>query len=215
MTARAVRIRRGEHGDSETIASLHIRQIHWGLLAQMGDEFVEAFYRALIRSRLGFCFVAERGGRPVGFASGVVDWRRFYREFLLQHVGLAVRVLVAGLRQGRWRRMLQTTRYATSGALPAAELVSVAVEPAAQGAGVASALVRCVLEEFAARGVGAVRVTAGGTNQAARRLYERAGFGLQSEMEIHPGEPAAVYVVSLEAAGVRVASAATGRGGGG
>jgi len=98
--------------------------------------------------------------------------------------------------------------------LPPAELVSIAVEPAARGAGVASALIRSVLEEFAVRGVGAARVTAGATNRAARRLYERTGFRLHSEMEIHPGEPAAVYVVSLDVVGVRPASSAPGQAGG-
>lgn len=181
------------------MAALHARQIRWGLLSQLGDEFVVAFYRALIESPAGFGFVAERDGHLAGLASGVVNWRRFYGEFLRRHLRLAARVLVTGLRQARWRRLVQTTRYAASGALPPAELVSIALEPTARGTGVAGMLVGSVLEEFASRGVRQVRVTAGGTNQAARRLYERMGFALHSQTEIHPGEPAAVYVVTLAA----------------
>ncbi|MDR7523566.1 MAG: GNAT family N-acetyltransferase [Armatimonadota bacterium] len=191
-------IRRAEASDSLSIAALHMRQIHWGLLSALGEEFVTAFYRALIRSSVGFGFVAEQDGRMAGFASGVVRWRRFYLEFLRRHPGLVTRTLVAAVGAARWRRLWQTTRYAASGALPQAELVSIALEPAARGAGVADALVRAVLAEFASRGVDAVRVTAGGTNDAARRLYERVGFTLHAQTEIHPGEAAAIYVMSID-----------------
>ncbi|MDR7519618.1 MAG: GNAT family N-acetyltransferase [Armatimonadota bacterium] len=190
-------IRRAETSDSLPMAALHMRQIHWGLLSQLGEEFVTAFYRTLIHSPVGFGFVAEQEGRIAGFASGVVHWRRFYLEFLRRHLGLVTRTLVAAAGAARWRRLWQTTRYAASGVLPQAELVSIALEPTARGAGVADALVRAVLSEFASRGVEAVRVTAGGTNDAARRLYERVGFTLHAQAEIHPGEAAAVYVMPL------------------
>lgn len=196
MESPSARIRRAGPSDAPVIAALHREQIPWGLLSRLGDEFVAAFYAALVRSPLGFAFVAERDGRVVGFASGVVHWRRFYREFLRAHLGLAVRAVAAGLRAARWRRLLETTRYAASAALPPAELVSIAVSPEARGGGVASGLVAAVLEEFAARAVAAVRVTAGSENLAARRLYERAGFALRAEAEIHPGEVAAIYVMT-------------------
>src|SRR3990170_1715517 len=124
------RIRRAEPADSLAIAGLHGREIPWGLLSQLGVAFVATFYQALLASPQGFAFVAERDGRIVGFASGV-------------------------------------------------------------------------LTEFAARHVLAVRVTAGGENTPANRLYERMGFRLHSFMEIHPGEQAAVYVIALPPGAVR------------
>jgi len=156
------RIRRAEPADSLAIAGLHLRQIPWGLLAQLGVAFVATFYQALLASPQGFAFVAERDGRIVGFASGVLDWRGFYREFLRRHLTLAVRGFLAGFRRGRWRRLLETSRYAASGTLPPAELISIALEPEARGSGISGELVRHVLTEFAARHVLAVRVTAGG-----------------------------------------------------
>jgi ribosomal protein S18 acetylase RimI-like enzyme len=195
--SRSLHIRKAQLPDSAAIADVHGRQIEWGLLSAMGREFVVAFYRTLIGSRWGFAFVAEQDGRVIGFASGVVSWRRFYMEFLRRNLRLAVRVLLAGLRGRRWRRLLETTRYASSGALPSAELVSIALEPEARGADVGGALARRVLEEFAARAVRAVRVTAGAGNAPANRLYERVGFTLHSRAEIHPGETAAVYVITL------------------
>jgi ribosomal protein S18 acetylase RimI-like enzyme len=194
MGSPSVRIRRAGRSDAPAIAAIHREQIPWGLLSRLGGEFVTAFYGALVESPLGFGFVAEADGRVVGFATGVVDWRRFYREFLRRHLRLAVRAFAADLRGGRWRRLLETTRYAASGALPPAELVSIAVSPEARGGGVAAGLVTRVLREFSERAVAAVRVTAGTDNAPARRLYERAGFTLHSEAEIHRGEFAAIYV---------------------
>jgi ribosomal protein S18 acetylase RimI-like enzyme len=193
----SVRIRKAQPEDSRAIAALHARQIPWGLLSRLGEEFVGNFYEALFRSPFGFGFLAEENGRLLGFATGVVDWRPFYKTFLRSRLGLAVRALISGLGEGRWRRLLETSRYAASDGLPPAELVSIALEPDARGSGVGKDLVHCVLEEFSARRVNAVRVTAGSTNAPANRLYERAGFRLYGNVEIHPGETAAVYVISL------------------
>jgi len=200
-----VRIRRAKPGDSAGLAALHCREIPWGLLAQLGVEFVTLFYQTLVVSPLGFAFVAEGEGGLVGFAGGVVRWRPFYVEFLRRHVIAAARAVVASLRRARWRRLLETTRYAASAALPPAELVAIAVAPEARGGGVAGDLVRHVLEEFARRGVGAVRVTAGPDNVRAGRLYEKLGFRLHAQVEIHPGQRAPVYVIALPAAAPPIA----------
>jgi len=191
-------IRKAQPSDSESIAAVHRRQIPMGLLSTLGDEFVSTFYRALIDSRVGFAFLAERDGRTIGFACGVTHWRRFYLEFLRRHTRLAVRALVSGIRRAQWRRLLETTRYASSDALPSAELVAIALEPEARGTEIASGLARRVLDEFSERRVRAVRVTAGGGNVPANRLYEKVGFRLHSRTEIHPGETAAVYVITLD-----------------
>jgi len=166
----------------------------------LGLGFVATFYETLLRSPLGFGFVAQQDGRTVGFSTGVVDWRRFYRGFLRRHIWLTMRIVMANVRGGRWWRLLETARYAGATALPAAELVSIALEPEARGTGCGDMLVRHILKEFADRQVHAVRVTAGEGNVPAHRLYERAGFRLRAQMEIHPGEHAAVYVITLEPA---------------
>ncbi len=182
------------------MAAIHCRQIPWGLLSQMGPEFVAIFYAALIRSVLGFAFVAEDDDEIIGFASGVMHWRKFYREFLRHHALQAARVLMLGIRRGRWSRLLETTRYAASKELPPAELVSIAVEPTARASGIGAELVDCILQEFAARRAQWVRVTAGDANSAANRLYAKMGFRLHSRVEIHPGESAAIYVISPQEA---------------
>lgn len=195
----SVRIRKARPEDSEAVAALHARQIPWGLLSRLGEGFVASFYATMFGSPLGFGFIAEDGERLVGFATAVTDWRQFYREFLRGHLALAVRAFASGLGEGRWRRLLETSRYAASDDLPPAELVSIALDPDTRGSGVGGELVQRVLDEFSARGVDAVRVTAGSTNEPANRLYERSGFRLHASIEIHPGETAAVYVITLGA----------------
>lgn len=194
-------IRRAGPGDAAAVARVHCRQIPWGLLTQMGERFVTAFYATLLASPRGFAFVAEEDGRVVGFASGVVGWRSFYREFVVRCPGLVLMASLRSLRTGRWRRLLETSRYAVAPDLPAAELVSVALEPDCRGGGVGAALVRHAVDEFARRGITAVRVTAGAANAPAARLYRRVGFRPVGQQEFHPGVAAAVYVLDLHAAG--------------
>ncbi len=164
----------------------------------MGAGFVEAFYRTLLGSNLGFGFLAEEDGRALGYATGVVHWRRFYRTFLMRNLPMVAGVVIRQVFAfGLWRRLFETSRYAATATLPEAELLSIAVRPEARGTGTADALVRAVLAEFARRGVRHIRVTTAAENVAAAKVYERWGFRLLGEKEIHRGEEAHVYVVAV------------------
>ena len=57
-----------------------------------------------------------------------------------------------------------------------AELVSVAVDPAARGRGAASALMESTLRRLRRRGVARIGLVVKATNHAARAFYERYGF---------------------------------------
>ena len=192
-----VSIRKALAADSNVIAELHQAEIPWGLLSGMGPRFVEAFYRTLLEGRWGFAYLAERDGRTIGYCTGVVHWRRFYRTFVLGNRWLASQMVLKKMIGGGLRRLFETTRYVAGGSLPDAELLSIALRPDARGTGAADTLVRAVLDEFARRGVGSVRVTTAVDNAAAARVYERSGFQLLHRAEIHSGEHAAVYVIAL------------------
>ena len=194
-------VRAARPGDSVRIAGLHCRQIPWGLLTQCGARFVAAFYSDLVDSPWGFAFVAAASdGALAGFASGVTEWRRFSGSFLRRHPWLAAGALAESFRRGRWRRMLETRGYMASSHLPPAELVSIAVDPRFRGHGVGAALVQRVTGEFGVRGVTSVRVTTASANVFARRLYEKQGFRLHAEVEIHCGERASIYTTTVRAA---------------
>jgi len=195
-----VRTRRAQPGDSPAIAALHRQHISWGLLSRLGEGVVSAFYAALIRSPVGFVFVAEQNGQLVGFASGVTRWRRFYQEFLLHYPLSTLTVLAASVRQGLWRHLLKTSRYVTASSLPPAEVVSIALNPSTRGTGLGVELMRSVLGEFSARGVNTIRVTFAKRNVPATILYEQLGFQFHSQVEIHAEQPSVVYVTSLQQA---------------
>jgi ribosomal-protein-alanine N-acetyltransferase len=57
-----------------------------------------------------------------------------------------------------------------------AEILSVAVEPAARGRGLAGELLRHHLARLAARGIRSLFLEVGEDNEAALRLYTKAGF---------------------------------------
>ncbi len=195
-----VSVRKASPADSAAIAAMHLEAIPTGQLSSMGPGFVTAFYHTLLDSGDGFAFVAEQDGHPVGYATGIVHWRRFYRTFVRRNWRLAAGTLLRRLFSvERLRKLTETTRYAAAASLPEAELLSIALRPQARGAGTGDALVRAVLEEFARREVTQVRVTTASDNVPAVRLYERAGFRLLGEQQIHPGESAHVYLISIGA----------------
>lgn len=190
-------VRKAQPADAAAIAALHIRRLSFGLLSQLGEEFVTSFYASLMDSPLGFGVVAERDGRLLGFTMGVTDWRKFSGVFLRSHIWMAVRSLALALRHGRWRRLLETRRYATATNLPPAELISVAVEPDEEGTGLAAELARGLFAEFQARGVRTFRITTASSNARSIRFYEKLGLRPQP-LEMHRGEQAVLYIVSLD-----------------
>lgn len=191
-------VRKARLTDAPAIAALHRRRLSFGLLSQFGEEFVTRFYVSMLRSPLGFAFVAEQDGRVIGFTTGVTDWRRFSRAFLRTHLGMVARALLTVLRDGRWRRLLETLRYARATDLPPAEFVSMAVEKDFEGTGVAALLTRTLFAEFTARGITTLRITTGSANTRSMRFFEK--LGLQARpLQMHPGDPAVLYIVSLDA----------------
>jgi len=183
--------------------------IQWGQLSSFGPAVVTAFYRTLLDSPWGFAFLAERDGRPVGFVSGMVHWRRFYRAFAQQNWLLAAKVLLREIfRIRRWKRLLETSRYAATRALPDAEFLSMVVYPEARGGGVAHAMTRELLAEFKRRGVREVRAMTTPDNVATSRVLERAGFRFLGEAEIHPDEKILRYVITLDESSVGTSGAA-------
>ena len=62
---------------------------------------------------------------------------------------------------------------------PRAELVSIAVDPAARGRGAASALVESTLRRLRLRGIARIGLMVRETNAPARAFYEKYGFRKQ------------------------------------
>ncbi len=187
-TTWAVRIRPGTPADAPTAAALHVGGITEGFLSLLGTAFLSRLYRRIYRYPAAFLLVAEHENRTVGFIAGASDVAGLYRSFLARDGVPAAWVALSPLVRN-WRRVAETLRHGSpNGRGPAgAELLSVAVDPQAQGRGAARQLVAAFLDEAVDRGCPAAHVVVGADNRRAVALYERAGFVTSERFELHPG----------------------------
>jgi ribosomal protein S18 acetylase RimI-like enzyme len=201
MTVRPARVT-----DAARMAELHEARMTEGFLSALGPRFLRILYRRIVASPDAFAFVVEEppdggssGDGPVtvvGFAAAAVDVSDLYRQFVL-HDGLIAGIAAAPRLVRSWRRVLETLRYpASTEALPAAEILSVAVDPRAAGRGVGTEVVGAATSELARRGVGSAKVVTGADNVAALRLYARCGFLPRARIAVHEGTPSEVLVWS-------------------
>ncbi len=165
----------------------------------MGDGVVTAFYQALTTSPAAFCFLAEGSSRVEGFAAGVSDWSRFFRDFVRRAWWPLLWTLPSLFARKRWRRLMETGRYTQSGHEGVrAEFLSLGVHPEATGRlWIGTALVRAVVNEFRRRGVSRIRGVVWEENERALRFFKGVGFRFVSEVEIHPGEVSRTFVVDV------------------
>jgi ribosomal protein S18 acetylase RimI-like enzyme len=192
-----VNVRAAAIGDAPAMAGLHIAEIDEGFLPTLGPAFLTRLYRRIVRSPSAFAFVAESDGEVVGFSAGAEHLGALYRAFLLRD-GLAAAAVAAPRLARSWRRVAETLRYPArdAGDLPTAELIAIAVRPAARGHGVGRALVEAITTEFARRGITAARVVAGAQNEAALGLYRACGFRHAATAEVHRGTASQVLTWS-------------------
>jgi len=192
-------VRRARLDDSAAIARLHRETISWGLLSQLGERVVTAFYRAVIECPASFCFVADQGGVLQGFAAGVTAWPRLLRYVVARTALPLLGTVPALLASGRWRRLWETTRYTQSGLGGVdAEFLSFGVrEQARDRVWAGTALVRAVVQEFRQRGVLRFRGVVWSRNEQAQKFFETVGFRFVSEVEIHPGEVSRAHIVDI------------------
>jgi ribosomal protein S18 acetylase RimI-like enzyme len=101
------------------------------------------------------------------------------------------------------RHVWETLRYGVRGAghaapagngSAAAEVLSVAVDPAARGAGLGRALTTAAVDELRARGAASARVVTAVGNDGAIRAYEAAGFRRAGTDSVHRGVTQEVLV---------------------
>ena len=184
-------IRPARPGDVPAIARLHRRSLPDAFLPRLGDAFLRRLYRAMIADPQAVVLVARSARGLLGFAAGTASVGRFYRRFAVRHgVAAGISALPRLLRRGLLRRLWETARYPQdSGSMPEAELLAIAVAPGARSAGLGESLVRPLLRELGARGVGEVKVVVGADNEGANRFYERLGFRPIGRIQLH-GEAA-------------------------
>lgn len=197
--------------DASRAASLHAQGIGEGFLSALGPAFLSRLYLRIAREPGCFLLVARSrpdgaGGPEVaGFVAGAAEVRRLYRSFLV-HDGVRAALPVAGRLLRSLPRVAETLRHGTSadaGSGRGTELLAIAVDPAWRGAGVGGALVAAFLDEVRARGGDAAHVVVAADNEAAVRLYRRAGFTEAGRFELHRGRASLLLQWEAAAGGDR------------
>jgi [ribosomal protein S18]-alanine N-acetyltransferase len=101
--------------------------------------------------------------------------------------------LVHRLRQGRKVIGFAVSRLAAD----EAEILSIAIDPAQRGRGLSRHLLLTHLGHLAGRGVRSIFLEVEENNRPARRLYERAGFGVVGRRERYYQQPGGEHLNAL------------------
>lgn len=175
--------------DAGTIARLHAEAIAEGFLPSLGHRFLRLLYLRILADPGSFAYVVEDAQGVAGFVAATESTRDLYRSFL-RHDGARAALHAAPKLARSPRRVWETWRYGAGDehvALPQAEVLATAVAPRAQGTGLGTRLLDATISEFATRQVTEAMVVTASTNDAARHLYERAGFLANGSTEVHAG----------------------------
>ena len=180
--------------DLDAVAALHATRIGEGFLSSLGEGFLRRLYRRVLRSPDGFVLVAADGPRVVGFVAGTGDLGALYRRFVV-HDGVVAGLAALPRLVRAVPRVLETLRYpATTGDLPDAEILAVAVAADAGGRGLGRTLVVAGIAEFTGRGVTTAKVVTTADNAPALAMYRACGFSTATSVEVHEGRASEVLV---------------------
>lgn len=197
-----MKIRAATALDADDLARLHQKNIYWGFLSSFPHRLLSVLYREFTSSDQSVVYLAERGGRPVGFVSGALDLKKFYVSFLFKHAhAIAPLVMRRMVNYSTLRRAVETLRYpyrrGTRG-MPREELVAIVVDDGERGRGCASSLFEALKLWFSSRGCAAFRTSVGDGNERSRKFFERMGCIQSGTLQIHSGERSINYLCDLQ-----------------
>lgn len=180
------------------VATLHAANIDQGFLATLGVPFLSLMYQAIDEAPGSVLIVDEDAGRIRGFVSGGTGMGSIYRRMLGAPLRLALALLPSLVQPKRLKRIIEILRYSGGKPsvtnLPNAELLSIAVDSAWRGKGIAETLYKRLTAHFVHLGVPAYRITVGNGLAPAHRFYRRMGAKAVGSIEVHAGEGSVVYV---------------------
>jgi len=185
------------------VAELHIANINQGFLSTLGIGFVSLMYQAIDECDDAVLLVAHVNGQAVGFVAGGAGMGSIYRRMLRYWPRLFLELLPSAFSLSRVRRIFEILRYSRSGGvstLPAAEFLSIAVDPTFRGQGHAQSIYGELCTHFRQRGVPAFKIVVGAALAPAHQFYQRMGASAVEQIAVHQGESSTVYVQTLSAA---------------
>lgn len=180
------------------VARLHRRSIRTGLTAWLGQRFCKQVYLGMADSPHSFVLVCEDDRhRALGFVCCAADTTRMYRNVMTRRFlplilaaiwkvlarPSVIRDMITAIR--RPRRFSQDTFAEVD--LPQAEIVSIGVDPEAQGRGIGARLLEAAFARFRDLGFDRARVWTTEDNVQAIAFYQKRGFKLVGARQHHTG----------------------------
>lgn len=168
-----------------TVARLQRESIQVGLTAYLGQRFCERLYWGLATTRYSFVLVYEEQGQVLGFVCGATDTRKMYRSLIARRfVSLTLaaftRLMRPSVLRKAWISIRRPKRFTRGDFaewnLPEAELISIALDPAAQGKRIGTQLVGALFRRLRKAGCDRVRVWTSEENDRAVKFYQKHGF---------------------------------------
>jgi len=180
------RIRDLEKRDCGYLAAMHLRYFGPSIVSVFGERFLKAVYEGMVGASWGRTIVYEEGGETLGFATLVLDARRFFLEIIrrkwptliaevaktvIARPSLARNVIKSALYPGAFR---ETTR---------AELLTLITREECRGRGIGSKLVDEVETIFREAGIGDYKVSVKKDWKRAMDFYAGKGFTVIGELD--------------------------------
>lgn len=188
--------------DVPGIVEVHERSFQGFFLTFLGRSFLATLYRGIIEDSGGLVFVSEIDNKVAGFVAGSLESAGLYRR-LLQQRWWRFGIAAAGAAMRRPRIVPRLLRAFAKprekeGREDIALLMSVAVDPQAEGRRVGTALVDAFRQEAMARGAKAVVLTTDrDDNERANRFYQARGFRLARSFVTPEGRAMNEYICDL------------------
>lgn len=194
-------IRLAKIEEAKEIANIHMDELATGFLSSLGLSFLSLFYKSIILSPFGFAIVAIDNDRVIGFISGTMDIKKFYKFFIKKYFVsffsiLAVKLFKPSVFKG-FLELLFYPEKIKSPDIPASELLTIAVLSDYHGKGIAQNLLCEFANEMEKRGVNCFKVVVGESLKRAIKFYENAGFKFQEIISPHKDKPSRLYLYKI------------------
>ena len=195
-----ISINKADKKDFDDIIKIRAKEIGKGFINKLGNQFLRLYYDAMTSSPYSFLFVAKEGGSVIGFISGCINLKKFYKYFLRKYfLKIFFVSFLKILNPVNAKKILETKKYPEikDKNLPVAELTGIAVLDKFKGKGAAQNLFKKFLLEMRKRGVKEFKVVVGENLNRAVKFYEKQGFVFYSYIYLHKNMRSKIFTYKI------------------
>jgi ribosomal protein S18 acetylase RimI-like enzyme len=190
--------------DIGSVVKIHRASFNSFFLTSLGPKFLAVMYREFIASPVGISRVYDTPEGIAGFVIGVESMAGFYAGMIRQNLAEFSMAMLAGFVQNP-KAFLQVDRFRSifrraseMDRTDSCKLISIAVSPDRQVAGIGRTLLEEFLSEASRRGKRFVTLeTDHDHNEAANRFYRENGFKLLRSFTASKGRIMNEYLFDL------------------